>query len=556
MHPQKVTSLLCTKRGHLYFALTHVIHIAIDIDLQREYLAPCVNPCVLANECLSLAGLTLCLTLKGVSKSMPRTRIFSFETAKLSVAQSAIRELICKEFPNTPGSGLCAEHPIKRAIGPVFDAIYRGTLSDTESAIQAYDDNRATQPAAEASTAGLADDCLDLMAHYVIAWVFHDTNKEQEIESEFRDNNCDPGWLTALIAWLKYYWDGKSPHYVPPSNGGPQPIPLPPPASQDGQLRVGILGDWGTGEGEALAVLDQLMQQYPDLIIHIGDIYYAGTHDECINNFLGPINDARKKYKKPIPVYTIPGNHEYYSGGKEFYNILPQINIGIPHAVIQQNSFFCLQNDNWQLEGMDTGYNDHDLLKVNTEVTQLRDDEAAWHNQHLADAGNRKVILLSHHQLFTAFGNIGSTYENPYLLENLQTWLSNVNSNIVAWFWGHEHLLEVYAVPGTPNVNLPVLGRCVGHSAFPVFNNEGYYTPKTDSIPLEPASNFPNGYVQMGDDGMVYANGYLLLTLGASTGTAEYYQVNYTGSISGASSELLWSESLPTSPPAKPNSEG
>jgi hypothetical protein len=484
---------------------------------------------------------------------MPRTQIFHFETARLSIVQSAIRELVCKEFPNRPGSGLFADNPIKQAIGPVLDAIHKGAITDADTAIRAYKANRAAQPAIAAEgTAGLTEDCLDLLVHYSIAWLFHDKSKEEEIESEFRDNQCDPGWLTALVAWLDYYWDDKSPHYVPPSNGDPQPIPLPPPASVDGQLRVGILGDWGTGEDEAFAVLDQLMQQHPDLIIHIGDIYYAGTHDECINNFLTPINNARSKYK-PVPVYTLPGNHEYYSGGKEFFNILPQINIGIPHAAVQQNSFFCLQNSGWQLEGMDTGYNDHDLLKVDTEVTQLRDDEAAWHQQNLAASGGRKVILLSHHQLFSAFGTIGAAtgsgpnYQNPYLLQTLQTWLADGSPNIVAWFWGHEHLLEVYAVPGAQDVNLPILGRCVGHSAFPVFNNLGDYTPLTQSVPLESVSTFPNGYVQTGDDGQVYANGYVLLTLGADAGTAEYYEVNFTGSVSGATSTLLWSEPLPSS---------
>ena len=84
----------------------------------------------------------------------------------------------------------------------------------------------------------------------------------------------------------------------------------------------------------------------------------------------------------------------------------------------------------------------------------------------------------------------------------------------------------------------PVLGRCVGYGAFPVFNNTGAYAPKPAShVPLEPAANFPNGYVQTGDDGLVYANGYVVLTLGAGTGTLYYYQVNYSGIIADATSQ-------------------
>jgi 3',5'-cyclic AMP phosphodiesterase CpdA len=482
---------------------------------------------------------------------MPRIPIYNFHSVKLSLAQSSIREVISRYSAVPSASALAADHPLMQAAGPVLDRIYTRELIDADSATEAYKANRTAQQIANSGTREIGEDCLDLLAQYVLAWVFDDTDKENEIASEFRDNNCDPGWLTALIDWLAYYWDGQPPQYVPPaSNRDPSPIQLPPPASADGLLRVGILGDWGTGEPEAKAVLDQLMQQAPDLIIHVGDIYYAGTEDECRKNFLRLIKKARRKHKA-IPVYVMPGNHEYYSGGKGFYTILPKLNQNIANATVQQNSFFCLQNDSWQLEGMDTGYNDHDILTVSDDITHLQTDEAAWHQQQLASAGNRQVILFSHHQLFSAFQTIGAatslgpSYQNPYLLQNLQTWRADGNPNIVAWFWGHEHLLEVYSVPNPPSVELVTLGRCIGNSAFPVFNNVGDYIPQTQTIPLEPASGFPNDYVQTGDDGLVYASGYMLLTLGANTGTADYYQVNFTGSVSGASSQLLWSEAIP-----------
>ena len=114
---------------------------------------------------------------------------------------------------------------------------------------------------------------------------------------------------------------------------------------------------------------------------------------------------------------------------------------------VQNHSFFCLRNDSWQLQGMDTGYNDHDLLKVVDDTTSLRDDEAAWHEAQVAGSGGRKIILFSHHQLFSAFATIGpsppKTFINPSLLANLTDW--QAKGQIVAWLWGHEHLLEVYA---------------------------------------------------------------------------------------------------------------
>lgn len=480
---------------------------------------------------------------------MPRTPVPNFHNARLSLAQSCIREVICKKLGNETGPGLYAEHPIMQAAGMTLTGVDNGVLLDATAALAHYDAAAASQQIQADSTVGPGYDCLKLIAKYAIAWTFGDTAWMKEIESEFYDSSCDPGWLTAAITWLEYYWDGAAPHYNPPANHGPQPFALPPPASPGQPLRVGILGDWGTGEPDALAVLDQLMQQAPDVIVHVGDIYYSGTHDECIKHFLNPINAARAKYKRQVPVYNLPGNHDYYSGGRGFYDILPQINLGVANASVQQNSFFSLQNDSWQLEGMDTGYNDHDLLKVADDITKLRSDEAAWHAQQLATAGTRKVILLSHHQLFSAFATIGAVgssgpaYQNPYLLQNLVTWRSTGNPNIVAWLWGHEHLLEVYAIPGTPGASLPVLGRCVGNSAFPVFNNQGDYTPVTKDVALESAPGFPNGYVETGVEDEIYAHGYVMLKLGADQGTATYYQVVNEGSLS----QQLWTDTIPAS---------
>jgi Calcineurin-like phosphoesterase len=487
---------------------------------------------------------------------MPQIPIPNFHNARLSLVQSFIREVIGKKLTNTRGSGLFADHPMMRAAGATLVRMEQGLLRDAGAALGFYDAELAARRLETGAPGFPAQDCLDLLVKYAIAWALNDTAWMEQIKSEFTDSPCDPGWLVAAITWLEYYWDGKLPDYAPPTGEQPQPIPLPPPAAVDQPLRVGILGDWGTGEEEARAVLDQLMQQTPDVIIHVGDIYYSGTHDECVSNFLDLINHARAKYRRLIPVYTLPGNHDYYSGGLGFYTMLAQLNLGAGHAQIQQNSFFCLQNDSWQLEGMDTGYNDHDLLKVADDITKLRSDEAAWHAEQLAAAGTRKVILLSHHQLFSAFATIGAVgssgpgYQNPYLLQNLATWRATGNPNIVAWLWGHEHLLEVYAVPGTQSSDLAVLGRCVGHSAFPVFNNQGEYTPITNDIPLEsaPKPKFPNGYVQTGREDEIYAHGYVLLTLGAESGTANYYQVNDPGSVSGASSQLLWSEPIPAPP--------
>jgi hypothetical protein len=488
---------------------------------------------------------------------MPRVRTPNFHNARLSVAQSCIREHIAKRTPGAPASGLFANHPMMQAAGAVLERVDRGEITDAGAAIAAYRARRAAQTAEGVTVAapeGLAGDCTDLLVDYVLAWGMGNEEWLDRIRSQWKDSPCDAtGWLEAVDAWIAYYWDGAAPRYAAPTATGPQPFALPPAADGTGTLTVGILGDWGTGEPEALAVLDQLMQRKPDLIIHVGDVYYAGTEDEQNSNFLTPIANARQKYGRNVPVYALPGNHDYYSGGTGFYGMLARLNQGVPNASVQANSFFCLRNAAWQLQGMDTGYNDSDLLDVAEDNTHLRDDEAAWHKAQLRGAGRRQVILFSHHQLFSAFEQIGGVWQNPSLTANLASWraVSSPPPSIAAWLWGHEHVLEIYQVPGT----LPVLGRCVGNGAFPVFTDSAGYTPGTTSIPLQRATRspdgrivFPNGFVQSQPDDLVWASGYTVLKLGTD-GSAKlmYYQVQVADSGS-ATSQLLWTENV--MPPA------
>jgi hypothetical protein len=483
---------------------------------------------------------------------MARVRTPNFHDARLSVAQSCLREHVARSAPGAPESGLFASHPIMQAAGAVLEGIHRGQIRDVPTALTAYDARRAAQTAQGmlvAAPEGIIAICLDLRARYILAWALDDQAAMNELESEFNKSGCDwAGWVGAFADWIAYYWDEKAPRYNPPTDAGPQPFALPSPGS-GGPLRVGILGDWGTGEPEASAVLAQLMAQRPDVVIHVGDVYYAGTRDEQQANFLALIQGARTASGLNIPVYTLPGNHDYYSGGAGFYEIIPRVNEGVAGGSIQQNSFWCLRSDAWQLQGMDTGYYDSDLLEVGRDATHLRDDEAAWHQARLADAGTRQVILFSHHQLFSAFEKIGGAWQNPSLLGNLQAWQAAGRFRLAAWFWGHEHVLEVYQVPGS----LAVLGRCVGNSAFPVFTDSSEDTPQPGGAPVQPATSspdgsiaFPNGFVQTQPDDLVWASGFAMLELADDgTGTARYYQVIFNGDVCAATTQLLWQEPVP-----------
>jgi 3',5'-cyclic AMP phosphodiesterase CpdA len=109
-------------------------------------------------------------------------------------------------------------------------------------------------------------------------------------------------------------------------------------------LVTGIIADWGTGLDDARWLLSEVMKKSPDVLIHLGDIYYAGMADEVRSNFLNLIAAAAPN----IPVFNLSGNHDMYSGGEPFYWLLGQLNATPALQRYQQKaSYFCLRSANW-----------------------------------------------------------------------------------------------------------------------------------------------------------------------------------------------------------------
>jgi hypothetical protein len=129
----------------------------------------------------------------------------------------------------------------------------------------------------------------------------------------------------------------------------------------------------------------------------------------------------------------------------------------------QPASFFCLQNEDWCLLGLDTGYN-----SVGRPIIEyffppdaaLPDEITAWLGEIAPQIGKRAVIILSHHQVL-------SVYDDCFTRQADQIFA--ILKRPVLWFWGHEHRLVLYqpfdgASRGWPRIT----GRCIGHGGMPV----------------------------------------------------------------------------------------
>jgi hypothetical protein len=356
--------------------------------------------------------------------------------------------------------------------------------------------------------------CAELGLQYLEARARGDQVAIKSLRNEINFSKCDAKWLGTLEEYAKFFGPG----------GGLQPIPYVRAGTIGNKVldmkpnaRVALIADWGTGTDVAVDLLRSVKKREPDIVVHLGDIYYSGTEAECDAFFLEIMDDVLDRANTGIPVYTIPGNHDMYAAGSGFYRLIKKLNGG---AQQQPASFFCLRSTDgsWQFEGLDTGLHDHDPFHVKDVLTYLETDEEDWHVERIKEFAGQ-TILLSHHQLFSAFSQIGQPDKdgrlspcNPHLLSSHARF--RTAGRVAAWFWGHEHNLCVY------ETYAGVLGRCIGHGAIPVFGNDNPYEPleKLDDPP-----RLVKG-TELRMEGDVYAHGYAVVSLDGGTATVDYFQ--------------------------------
>jgi len=464
----------------------------------------------------------------------------TFRDPHISRWQSVVEEVLHRKQGTGAGGAATRptlDHPVVAAATAAGSAALSGVAT---AAAPAASPATAAAPAAPAACSD--DECAHLALQLATAKIEHRPEAEiQQLEDSLRFSTCDPLWAEAVTEYVRYFDVDKGKIPYRPSKGPDDPAPLP----LKENATVALIADWGTGTAEAKALLQRVAAHRPDVLIHLGDVYYSGTTSENARYLLDLVNEVLGRGEdNPVPVFNMTGNHDMYSGGGPFYDLLGQLNQPplAPPGQLQTNSFFSLRSSRWQLLGMDTGLHDSDVFDVATDMTYLEDSELAWHKNQIATAGGRRTILLSHHQLFSAFNQIGPK-ENADRTMNthLQSQFGDVLDQVEAWFWGHEHNLEIYA----PYAGLR-RGRCIGCAAVPVFVAQDPYKVCAggDKIPLLSSPNSPGVPVMLGSTGGVYNHGYVILELddAAGTATASYYQD--TGLQDAGTGDLLFQELL------------
>ena len=376
-----------------------------------------------------------------------------FSSPKLSNWQSAVAKVATTPKSDDPLAIITHRLPLDFAHGLVAAA-----SAAAEAAAKALEG-----PGAPALLK-TEDRCAAAALELADARMRGDAEAEARAHAKFAEyGTCDPRWGECILEYIAHYATSAHGHVPykrwPHVDAFVRPLPE--------RCRIAIVGDWGTGDERAQRLLEEVGRRRPDILIHLGDIYYSCTNAEA-DRFLSNVRAVFPK-GSGVTVLTLCGNHDMYSGGAPFYGLLGQIG--------QDASYFCLQNDHWQVLAADTGYNDFDVREEGKVSTWVRDydegsedySELAWHHRRLTQAGARRTILLTHHQPFSANGTIdpGSAL-NKRLLGQFQPFLGR----IPLWIWGHEHNQVIYG----PHAGVE-RGRCIGASAVPVTLDEEPYRP-------------------------------------------------------------------------------
>lgn len=258
---------------------------------------------------------------------------------------------------------------------------------------------------------------------------------------------------------------------LPLSRTGERPVGS---SSSSGPVNIAMTADWGSGTQESAYVADLMVSNFSaDYTIHLGDVYTVGAPAQIESNALGiPPPNCKNGVKFPDGkrgTFAINGNHEMFSRGMGYFDHwLPKIGLRDPVSGQfqgQKASFFMLENDNWRVIALDTGYTTYTLIpEWPREDAESQPQEVLDWLRDTVKIGNpddtRGIVFISHHQYRSAFSDpsLNTAKQLEALLPPGRRYL---------WIWGHEHRLAWYNAMERDDVNLVAYARCIGVGGFP-----------------------------------------------------------------------------------------
>jgi len=207
------------------------------------------------------------------------------------------------------------------------------------------------------------------------------------------------------------------------------------------RLRLAVVGDGGykgVAQENVLRMITTRHQEVPfDLLIHLGDTYFAASAAEMLRNFLSPFMATG------LRVLTLLGNHDLYFGAEPFNDAL--------NILAQPGRYFCIENNYWRIACLDSALASERILR---HQGLLDEGQLKWLYRLISDSGQRNVVIMSHHPIVSGW-SAGSLSLKAQLRHALKA------GRVVSCYWGHEHMCATYE-----KSSCGFYGACVGNGAF------------------------------------------------------------------------------------------
>jgi hypothetical protein len=185
----------------------------------------------------------------------------------VSLWQSAIDEVLARSRANQPQvlgddePGARSQEPIAMQAAAAASAILKG------------------EPVPPAVLGIPVEDCARLYLELILAQAQGDDLKVERLKDEIAFSTCDPLWAACFVEYQKFrlFGSDKIPYrgyqslddYILPLTG-----------KNPAAIKIALIADWGTGEGPARHLLNEVGRQNPDVLIHLARS--AGALSECV----------------------------------------------------------------------------------------------------------------------------------------------------------------------------------------------------------------------------------------------------------------------------------
>lgn len=321
----------------------------------------------------------------------------------------------------------------------------------------------------------------------------------------------DPGWAYCLVAMVETL------NQTPPFKVG-NTVQIP------NSTTLGLLGDWGGANAQALAVGTAAAKR-SNYLIHLGDVYYAGTNGnggsldpEQETNFLDVWPGAADHS------FTLNSNHDMYAHATGYATAVASAKFKA-----QGGNCFALYNDAFRIVGLDTAYYAPDSKLTDFpgymigSLGDAQGDQMHFVQNQIAQlkAGQR-LVLLSHHNGLNVDGSLPQPSDHPFLLWQQVTQvlkqLPAAASKDVLWYWGHVHAGVVYKPQKVGGIT--ITPRCCGHGCIPwgvaseLANSAHKIWFEKQVLPPDPGKTY------------FVTNGYATLTLNGASLTEQFWDQN------------------------------